>query len=126
MKKWFLVCMQAVCVCGVALADPLEQAAVERQIQAARQQDQLAGVRRFIYMRYYQPSQRFDTQLSNSENGQIRALAFYLVNMYVSTHLYATPSPSALTLDYMGVLDGFEQAGNDFDFSRAVRFYVRI
>lgn len=123
MKKWFLVCVQAFCMCGVAVAAPLEQSAVERQIQTVRQQDQLAGVRRFMYMRYYQPSQRFDTQLSNSESGQIRAMAFYLVNMYVSAHLYATANPSALTLDYMGVLDGFEQVGNDFDFSRAVRFY---
>lgn len=107
------------------MAAPLEQTALERQTQTARQQAGLAGVRRFMYMRYYRPSQQFDTQLSDSENGQVRALAFYLVNMYVSTHLYTTPSPSALTLDYVGVLDGFEQAGNGFDFSRAVSFYKK-
>ena len=123
MKKWFWVCIQAVCVCAVGVAAPLEQAAVERQIQTTRQQSQVAGERRFMYMRYYQPSDRFPAQTSNSTRGKIRALALYLVNMYVSSHVYSTPNPSALTLDYVGVLDGFEQEGKDFNFSRAVNFY---
>lgn len=105
---------------GAALGGGLPQGALAQQITQTAQ----AGLKRFAYMRFYTPSNHMRREPASQEDQYIRAFALYLVNMYVSVRLY--PAGTApLTLNFLGVLDGFERSYKPFDFSRATRFYEK-
>lgn len=109
------------CFCsGAVIGGGLPEGVLAQKIQ----QTQQAGLTRFGYMRFYMPSNQFRHAPLSQEAQYEQALALYLVNMYVSARLYQT-KPTALTLNYLGVLDGFERSYKPFDFSRAVHFYER-
>ena len=108
---------------GAAAAQPLPDAVLQRRTQQALRQHQPAGERRFIYMRYFQPTESFANV--NADADYERAIASYLINMYASARLYEEPFPPALTLNYLGVADGFERLGKGFDFAHANRFYTQ-
>ncbi len=101
--------------------------------RAAVLQTRTAGVRRLAWMRFFLPTDRLREEpglwerwfSSKFEHQHERALAFYLFNMYVSTNLYQEPDPQTLSLNYIGVLDGFEMAQEPFDFARASSFYQK-
>lgn len=110
---------------GAVTAQPPDDTALQRQTQQALRRHQPAGERRFIYMRYFMPTEQFARPHQNINADYKRAVASYLVNMYVSTRLYGEQSPAALSLNYLGVSDGFERLGNGFDFTHATRFYEK-
>ena len=63
---------------------------------------------------------------SQTEQEHQRALAFYLFNMYVTTHSYKQPTPPViLTLNDLGVFDGFMLCAEPFDFKNATLFYQK-
>ncbi|MBR2082416.1 MAG: hypothetical protein IJ876_05350 [Elusimicrobiaceae bacterium] len=90
-----------------------------------------AGLKRFGYMRFYVPSDQlpdipgfWDQWFSSqTEKAQVRALAFYLFNMYVTTNSYAQLRPSELTLNDTGVLDALMLCEKPIDYKQSVRFY---
>lgn len=119
LKKWVL--FAGICFCGgAALGGGLPEQVLAQKIAQTPQ----AGLKRFAYMRFYVPSNQVRRGDSSTEDQHIRALALYLVNMYASARLYQTQTP-ALTLNYLGVLDGFERSDKPFDFSRAAQFYQK-
>ncbi len=85
-------------------------------------QAQGAGLKRFAYMRFYTPSNQLGRVPASQTDQHVRAFALYLVNMYASVRLYQAQIP-VLTLNYLGVLDGFERSDKPFDFSHAAQFY---
>ena len=123
MRKLFIGGFGILFFSGAATAQPPDDSVLQRRTQQALRQHQPAGERRFIYMRYFVPTEQFASSSRNTDADYERAVASYLVNMYVSTRLYAEPAPSALTLNYLGVSDGFERLGTGFDFAHANRFY---
>ena len=113
------VLLAGICFCsGVAWGGGLPGQVLAQKVEQTPQ----AGLKRFAYMRFYAPSNQVRRASSSPEEQHVRALAFYLVNMYASTRLYQAQNPT-LTLNYLGVLDGFERSYKPFDFSQAVRFY---
>ncbi len=85
---------------------------------------------RLQYLRYIIPSQevRQEPGLSsfwaNDKDEHTRALAIYLYNMYVSTAVYNEDVPPAITMDYLGVLDGIAKLGTcPLDVREAISFY---
>ena len=125
------------CLTGLLLAGSLNAAPLP-DVLAARTQEAVvqartAGLSRFAWMRFYVPTDTLREEpgllerlfSDKFEQQHQRALAFYLFNMYVSTNLYKEPNPPSLSLNYMGVLDGFELAQEPFDFARAAAFYQK-
>jgi len=80
----------------------------------------LALMRFFVVNNNVQHTQ--NTQ-DKQDDAQVRAMASYLVNMYVSAAAYGVDVPAKLSLDYLGVLDAFSRLLNPLDFSKAESFY---
>lgn len=89
------------------------------------------GMGRLDAMRFYFPNNQVKEEPGFLENffsgtdtdAQVRAMAFYLFNMYVSTAAYKVDMPGYLTLDYVGVLDGFAKCKDKLDWAEAEKFY---
>lgn len=107
------------------------QDVLRTHVQTALVQTQTAGTQRFRWMRFFVPTNTFRPNISlwdrwfssTIKQQHERAFALYLFNMYVSTNLYKQPAPKYLTLNFLGVLDGFEICQQPFDFSEAADFY---
>jgi len=93
-----------------------------------------AGLKRFSYMRFYparntlpQEPGLIESWTSSPEKAaHIRALAIYFLNMQISMHFYANKTtPSQLTLNYLGVLDGLVGGLKVFDTAQASSFYKK-
>lgn len=86
------------------------------------------GNKRFGYMWFYPPSTRLADAASRPGAAalvrqQAYALALYLFNMYVSSQSYAQRGDGPLSLNYLGVFDGFMMGDSPFDFKKATAFY---
>ena len=121
----------AFCTLGV-------QAQAHKQVNEARVQRQTqnavnlhaAGIRRFSYMRFYYAKNTFPEEpgffSSPYKDMHIRALAIYFLNMQISTKMYnSSATPSHLTLNFLGVLDGLVGAPEPFDTTKATSFYQK-
>lgn len=91
------------------------------------------GVDRLRLMRFYYPDNHveeapgfWERLLGHKkiEEQQEEALAFFLFNMYVSTAAYQEDMPSQLTVDYLGVLDGFSKCRELFPLGQVDTFYT--
>lgn len=126
----------AAVLCGVGWAQeggyrtPFSSA-LEKAVRMHRSVQENPGMNRLHMMRFYFPSGQvpgspgFLESLFNVgvTDQHVRATAFYLFNMYVSTAAYATDVPGELTFNYLGVLDGFGVARKPFDAAQAAAFY---
>lgn len=115
---------------GTLWGENVPEQTLAQKIQQAPQ----AGLKRFNYLRFYVPSNTIPVKpglwkrwfSSKIEQEHQRALAFYLFNMYVTTHSYKQPTPTTiLTLNDLGVLDGFMLCAEPFDFKNATTFYQK-
>lgn len=106
----------------------------ERTLAQKIQQIPQAGLRRFSYLRFYVPSNIIPVKpglwerwfTAKIEQEHQRALAFYLFNMYVTANSYKQPAPLiTLTLNDLGVFDGFMLCAEPFDFKNASSFYQK-
>lgn len=106
---------------------------LEKRIQAESFLRSNPAMNRFRYMRFYVPNDTvqkqdgfwdslFDTGI---EQEHIRATAFYLFNMYITSAAYRQPLPAHLTLNHLGVLDSFVLSKKPFNFSDASFFYSK-
>lgn len=134
--RLFIPAVLAAALCGVGFAresgyrTPFSSA-LEKAVRMRRSVQKNPGMNRLYMMRFYFPSGQvpvgpgfwerlFDVGVTDQH---VRATAFYLFNMYVSTAAYATDVPGKLTFNYLGVLDGFGMARRPFDASKAASFY---
>lgn len=77
-------------------------------------------------MRFYYPrTEALSSQERSSKAEQVRQVAVYLFNMYVSTAAYTMQPPEHLTLNQLGVLDSFSFGKNSFNYAKASDFYVK-
>ena len=88
------------------------------------------GMGRLKFMRFYFPNNTvqqepgfWDRVRQCDDDTLIRAQAIYLYNMYVSAAAYREDVPSQLTVDYLGVLDGFSRCKYSFDSADSASFY---
>lgn len=105
---------------------------LENQMQKNGQVRANPGMGRFAFMRFYFPTNTVREEpgvwakLKGCETDTlVRAQAIYLFNMYVSTAAYKEDVPGSLTVDYVGVLDGFHRCANGFAVKDAVSFYQK-
>lgn len=105
---------------------------VERKAQQATVSP--VGLRRFSYMRFYparntlpeEPGLLEEWFSTPEKPAHVRALAIYFLNMQISMHFYQqNKTPSQLTLNYLGVLDGLVGGLKIFDTSKASSFYKK-
>ena len=87
---------------------------------------------RFSFTRFYFPNNKiaqepgFWAKFEGCDTDTlVYAYAIYLYNMYVSTAAYREDMPAALTVDYVGALDGFSKCANGFDVTEASSFYTK-
>ena len=128
LKKGVLIFLMCLMV-GMAFA----QSVPERELAQKLQQAATPQSARFNYLRFYLPSNTVPEKpglwdkwfTSKIERQHQRALAFYLFNMYVTTNSYKQPVPLELTLNDIGVLDGFMRCAEPFDFKHASQFYAK-
>ena len=131
MRYWIYILIGVIVFGGGTVQAVPWEPLLERQAQQAVSSRPTVGQRRFSYLRFYVTSAQLRAQPSwwerffSSADTQAHqyALAVYLFNMFVSTRIYNQPAPRTLTLDYVGVLDGFEMCQDPFDFRHAVFFY---
>lgn len=105
--------------------------ALEKAVRMHRGVQENPGMNRLQMMRFYFPSGQmpgkpgFWESLFNVgvTDQHVRATAFYLFNMYVSTAAYGADVPGELTFNYLGVLDGFGVARKPFNAAQAEAFY---
>lgn len=88
------------------------------------------GVNRFKFMYFYFTKNTFPQEpgfFSSPYKGMhVRALAIYFLNMQISIKMYNSSStPSHLTLNFLGVLDGLVGAPEPFDMTSATSFYQK-
>lgn len=138
MKKYFIVVLGMILgFGGISFAD--EQAAeihssfsiqLEKAVQSRASIKQNPGMGRFGLMRYYFPNNQIHKDPGFwarwggcDEDTLVRSQAVYLYNMYVSTAAYKVDIPRSLTVDYVGVLDSFNQCANGFSVRDSVSFY---
>lgn len=130
------------CVMGFAqpvlLAQTSYRTSFSNRLESSILQDfhvyQAPGLNRLRAMRFYrsddqvQPTPRFWQVLFDGKETmqqQEYAMAFFLFNMYISTAAYREDMPSRLTLDYLGVLDGFSKCREMFALNQADNFYTK-
>lgn len=116
------------CIPGVQ-AKEVNATNVARKTQQA-QSTPSAGVNRFKFMYFYPVRNTFPEEaglFSSPYKGMhIRALAIYFLNMQISTQMYnSSATPSHLTLNFLGVLDGLVGAPELFDVTKATSFYQK-
>ena len=105
--------------------------ALESRLQTHAYVRENPGMGRLSFMRFYFPTNEvkeepefFEKLFSITDTAcHVRATAFYLFNMYVSTAAYRVDMPGKLTLGYVGVLDGFAKCQDPFDWNEAEDFY---
>ena len=100
---------------------------VTRKAQQA-QTSPSEGVKRFKFMYFYPVRNTFPEEAglfsSPYKAMHIRALAIYFLNMQISTKMYnLSATPSQLTLNFLGVLDGLVGAPEPFNMAKASSFY---
>ncbi len=105
---------------------------LEAAVQKNTQVQQNPGVGRLGFMRFYFPNNTVEQEpgfwarfQGCSDDTLVRAQAIYLYNMYVSTAAYKEDIPSSLTVNYVGVLDGFSKCARGFDVKDSVSFYKK-
>ncbi len=133
-----ILCGMLVGGAGHLAAQPSSRTPFSQQLQAELQNIALIkenpGMGRLAVMRFYFPN----NQIKESSSGflerlfngadteaQVRAMAFYLFNMYVSTAAYQVDMPTKLTLGYVGVLDGFAKCNDKLKWNEADSFYKK-
>ena len=140
MKTWKMI---AAIFCLVGVGQPTLQAQMSYQtpfsVRLAAEMSQRfrldvsPGTDRLRAMLFYPPDNHmqqmpsFWKRLFGSKEitqQQENAVAFFLFNMYVSTAAYQEDIPDELTLDYLGVLDGFSKCREMFAPSRVDDFYT--
>ncbi len=119
LKKYGVLLVVGLCG-GVAWGGGLQEEVLAQKVAQTPQ----TGLKRFLYMRHYTPSTQISCASASQTDQYVQAFAMYLVNMYASARLYQAQNPT-LTLNYLGVLDGFERSYKPFDFSQAARFYQK-
>ncbi len=134
----FLIILEILLLCpfvigakeaGECLRTPFSSL-LEQQIQKKELVRQNPGMGRLPFMRFYFPNNNvqekpgfWDRFEGCDTDVLIRAYAIYLYNMYISAAAYQEDIPSALTVDYLGVLDGFSRCANGFHAEKSVSFY---
>ena len=78
---------------------------------------------RFQRLRYYPVSLTPAANTKNPQQKQIYAVAVYLYNMRRSLEVYQQKDCAHLTLNFLGVLDGFYRFDTLFSFANGVHFY---
>lgn len=122
-----------ICSCGAWAAGfrtPFSDA-LEKNLRARPSVSAHPQTGRFRFMRFYVPREYFLQGPgfwerlfgSGVKEQRVRAMAFYLLQMYVSCAAYGEDMPSVLNADYLGALDGFAMLDKPFDFKKATSFY---
>ena len=132
--KWTKVCLFFVCCMypPVTFSAELSAYVLEQKTQQALNQAQQSGLNRFSYMRFYPATNQlpeepslWDRLFSSAEETQeTRALAIYLYNMFVSARTYGN-KPMAISLNYLGVLDGLALVQKPLHTQSARAFYAK-
>lgn len=139
MQVWKMVGLLC-CLCGLAEPVVWAQASyrtpfscrLEQQISFYNKGTGSPGMDRLRVMSFYYPDNSvrkipgfWQTLFSGKKitQQQEEALAFYLFNMYISTAAYREDVPARLTLDYLGVLDGFSKCQEMLPLSQWTAFY---
>lgn len=90
------------------------------------------AVARLTLMRFFVVNNAVQHPLSQREQlfgsdeltaAQVRAVASYLVNMYVSAAAYGVDVPAELSLNYLGVMDALSRLQSPLDMPDAEAFY---
>lgn len=129
----FVLSVLFLCSCGVWAAGyrtPFSNA-LETKLRARPAVAGNPQTGRFHFMRFYVPREQFLQGPgfwerlfgSGVKEQRVRAMAFYLLQMYVSSAAYGEDMPSVLNADYLGALDGFMVLDKPFDFKKAKSFY---
>ena len=116
----------------VTFSAELSAYVLEQKTQQALNQAQQSGLNRFSYMRFYPATNQlpeepslWDRLFSSAEETQeTRALAIYLYNMFVSARTYGN-KPMAISLNYLGVLDGLALVQKPLHTQSARAFYAK-
>lgn len=141
MKLWKIVAVVC-CLAGLGQADLWAQMSektpfsvrLEGEVSRRFGAGAASGTDRFRAMLFYPPDNHvqqipgFWQQLFDAKKvaqQQENAVALFLFNMYISTALYQEDVPRELTLDYLGVLDGFSKCREVFALSNVEDFYMR-
>ena len=108
-------------------------AALQQQVRGSAAVRQDTGMGRLTFMRYYFPKNTVYAQPGTWEklaetfdsSSEVRAVAFYLYQMYVSQAAYGGAVPGRLDVNYLGALDNFEMLNTPFDVRSASGIYEK-
>lgn len=108
-------------------------AALQQQVRGSAAVRQDAGMGRLTFMRYYFPKNTVYAQPGTWEklaetfdsSSEVRAVAFYLYQMYVSQAAYGGAVLGRLDVNYLGALDNFEMLNTPFDARSASGIYEK-
>lgn len=124
----------AACLAVNAGAAPVSfWAALQQQVRGSAAVRQDPGMGRLTFMRYYFPKNTVYAQPGMLEklaetfdsSSEVRAVAFYLYQMYVSRAAYGGAVPDKLNINYLGALDNFEMLNTPFDARSAAQIYKK-
>lgn len=124
----------AACLAVNAGAAPVSfWAALQQQVRGSAAVRQDPGMGRLTFMRYYFPKNTVYAQPGMLEklaetfdsSSEVRAVAFYLYQMYVSQAAYGGAVPDKLNINYLGALDNFEMLNTPFDARSAAQIYKK-